>query len=101
MYFVDECPICEGGLRGFRTCPQGHVVVLCDECEALWTSPAETRAHFSAPTAVLCPVCRSDLFDTHAHWSDTREIDAAGWQGSVTGTWERHTGLPPRPGEEE
>jgi hypothetical protein len=103
MYYVDQCPICEAGLRGFRTCPQGHVVVLCDECEAVWISPYGNGPLFSAPPATHCPQCGSDLFDSHAHWSDTQEIGAAGWQDSVAGAWERDTAieLPPQPAGEE
>jgi hypothetical protein len=103
MFFVDEGPICEGGLRGFRTCAQGHVVVLCDECEAMWIGPAGSGPLFGAPHAVCCPECGSNLFDSPAHWSDTQEIAAAGWQDFVAGTWLRdsNTELPSQPAEEE
>ena len=103
MYYVDQCPICEGGLRGFRTCPQGHIVVLCDECEAIWINPTDTSPQFSAPSTAVCPMCGSDLFDNLAHWSDTQEIGAAGWRNSVAGAWERDntTGLPAQPAGEE
>ena len=103
MYYFNQCPICEAGLRGFRTCPQGHVVVLCDECEAIWINPADTRPQFSAPATAVCPVCGSDLFDSLAHWSDTQEIAAAGWQDSVAGAWERDktTGTSPQSARDE
>ena len=88
MYYIGECRICGGGLRGVRICPAGHAAVLCDECEAVWTDPDSDRPMFSTPREAACPTCGADLLGEGSHWAGMREVRASGWREVVRGRYE-------------
>jgi hypothetical protein len=80
-YDVGPCPVCGDGLRGVRICC-GTPVILCDECDATWSSPALTD-RLPASTNPVCRECGESLWGEQSHWATHAEIEAAGWWPEV------------------
>lgn len=80
-YDVGPCPICGQGLRGVRICC-GQPIVVCDECDAVWSSPSlsDRVATTSDPR---CESCGQSLWGDQARWATREEIEAAGWWSQV------------------
>jgi hypothetical protein len=89
MHYVGPCDVCGQGLRGVRACSHGHLAVVCDECEALWTAPSDSQPRFSSGQELSCPTCGEPLWGTGSHWADTRELRTAGWDAAVLGEYNR------------
>jgi len=87
MYYVGICPKCEQGTLGIRICStQEDLVILCDECDALWLPAALTAEPvFPKQPDLPCPCCDGNLLNPPAHWASLGEIYAKGWLSSVTG----------------
>ncbi|MCA9015513.1 MAG: hypothetical protein KDA77_09315 [Planctomycetaceae bacterium] len=87
MYYVGTCPFCEQGKLGIRICSQaGDVLILCDECDALWLSPEiSAQPVFPEQPALPCPCCQGNLTNAPAHWANFGEIYQKGWISTVKG----------------
>lgn len=87
MYYVGTCPFCEQGSLGIRICSKAEdVVILCDECDALWLSADLTKKPaFPEQPDLPCPYCQGNLTDPPAHWASFGEIYQRGWIASVKG----------------
>ncbi len=86
MYHAGSCPVCGDGLLGMRVCGD-HALIVCDECEALWTDPAcAGAARFPKGEASLCPICGESLWGPQAHWADDAEVRELNWSRFVKGT---------------
>jgi len=81
MLYAGQCPVCGEGLRGIRSCC-GRCVALCDECDALWTSP-DLVDRVSTSSGPTCANCHLSLWGDQAHWATTTEARAAGWLSRV------------------
>ncbi len=85
MYYVGICPLCEEGLLGIRIC-SAQFMVLCDECDALWSHPPEEG---DPPVLVQadppCPECGESVWSEQAHWATRLEVETSGWWGHVVG----------------
>jgi hypothetical protein len=89
MFYVDAlCTICRGYSQvGFWKCSDGSLVLLCDECSAVWPSPTEVT-----PDAVLYPNnppfkiddTRS-LWGTNTGWANRDDVEAADWASLIAG----------------
>jgi len=81
MYYVGFCRICETGPLGLRRCGGcGEVVVLCDECDAIWTSvDLAAKPHLAAAGELPCPGCEASLVDAPSRWATQAEIEATDW----------------------
>ena len=88
MHYVGFCSVCEEGSLGIRVCASGdHSVVLCDECDALWTSPdLKSKPQFPEQPKLPCPECGSSLVEPPSHWATKKEVKAAGWSDTVKGS---------------
>lgn len=87
MYYTGICPACEQGTLGLRICSsQQDLVILCDECDALWLSP-DTSAPplFPDQPELPCPACEGNLMDPPAHWASLGELFQRGWLPAVKG----------------
>ena len=77
------CPICSAGLRGFRLCSDGvSVVLMCDECDAVWLDPARVDASevvYPEPPEFLVEGRECSIAAPPGQWATRTQIDAAGW----------------------
>ena len=86
MYFVGFCHVCGQGLLGIRVCCEPDALIVCDECEAVWTSPeCGEPPLYPDPEGSLCPRCHKPLWDLPAHWASREEIAALAWSDAVMG----------------
>lgn len=81
MYYVGFCRICGTGPLGLRLCGGcGNVVVLCDECDAMWTTADLTaKPHLPQTNDLSCPHCNRSLIGAPSRWANLRQIKAADW----------------------
>ena len=81
MYYLGFCRICSTGPLGLRWCGGcGNVVVLCDECDAVWTSADLNAKPYLASVGELpCPECNFSLVDTPSRWATKSQIEACDW----------------------
>ena len=81
MYYVGFCRICGTGPLGLRECGEcGRVVVLCDECDAVWTDADFSAAPiFASEDGLPCPNCEASLYDTPSRWATKKKINATDW----------------------
>ncbi len=90
MFYVSTtCPACSAGAVGFRRCSDEQtIVLLCDECNAVWTSPdevsLETVVFPQAPSYVVSGLGVS-IAKPASRWASADEIERAGWRHSVAG----------------
>jgi hypothetical protein len=85
LHSVDECPICGCGLCGIRICGLGterpHGLVVCDECEAIWTEPDTSVANlWRDPEDPRCPICQEPLWGAQSRWARREDLELLGWQ---------------------
>lgn len=87
MYYVGICPFCEQGNLGIRICSkEGDVVILCDECDALWLSiDLKSKPLFPEQPNLPCPCCKGNLSDDPARWANFGEIYIKDWIHLVKG----------------
>jgi len=81
MYYLGFCRICSTGPLGLRRCGKcGNVVVLCDECDAIWTSADfAAKPCFAKAGELPCPECQASLIDSPSRWATQAEIEAIDW----------------------
>ena len=87
MYYVGTCPFCEQGNLGIRICSkESDVVILCDECDAVWLSTnLESKPLFPEQPLLPCPFCQGNLSEHPAHWANFEEIYMNDWIHSIKG----------------
>lgn len=86
MFYIGFCPVCGEGLLGIRVCAgQGHGVVLCDECDAIWKTIELVEPTFSSDPDLRCPECGADLAQPPARWATRDEIEQLGWGDAIIG----------------
>ncbi len=91
MFYVGFCAVCGEGTLGIRMCAgqkgeRQHGVVLCDECDAVWTTLDTSQAPvFPEQPDLPCPICSASLVRHAAHWATAEEIDRLQWRHAVIG----------------
>ncbi|QDT30430.1 hypothetical protein Enr10x_57960 [Gimesia panareensis] len=87
MYYIGFCPSCEQGTLGIRICSSlQDLVILCDECDALWLTPeTSVSPHFPQQPALPCPACEGNLTAPPAHWAELGELFERGWLAYIKG----------------
>ena len=107
MYYVGHCRICGTGPLGLRACGNcENVIILCDECDAIWTDADLNAIPIYANQGELpCPECETSLIESPSHWATQTEIEAIDWiqQAIDEGTFELKLGsaIAPEANEEE
>jgi hypothetical protein len=90
MHHVGSCPKCKQGLLGLRVCggADRHLVIVCDECDAVWTTPdTSRRATYPEQPELPCPKCGASLREKPARWATLRDIRRAGWEDKIEGEY--------------
>ena len=89
LFIKDSCPVCRTGTLGLRRCADGQsFVVMCDECETVWKSPAlmSTANALDAVSATFEVVeLGVAIAGGSAAWAGPQEIFAKGWGEYVAG----------------
>ena len=89
LYVEDNCPSCDAGLLGFRRCDDGKtLVVMCDECYAVWLDPTDLTieaARFPGIDTGEIPGLSLHIGGSAAGWAARAEVERAGWQGYIKG----------------
>ena len=89
LSIAKECPICFAGAIGFRTCDDGITVVLmCDECDAVWLKPDEIKSDSAVfPKAPNYTVSDANvsIASPRSHWSSRSEIEFFNWTKFISG----------------
>ncbi|MEM6328780.1 MAG: hypothetical protein AAF790_00875 [Planctomycetota bacterium] len=81
MYYAGFCRSCGTGPLGLRRCGGCEaIVLLCDECDAVWTS-ADTSAPpvLSEDPSLPCPHCTASLIGPSSAWATREQIDRTPW----------------------
>ena len=90
MYYISTlCPACSTGALGFRRCSDGKsIVLLCNECAAVWLQPNTITAESAIfPTGPDYEVAElgCTIASPRADWAVRKEIEAAGWKAFIAG----------------
>jgi len=90
MFYIEgACPICGTGTRGFRLCSDNaSVVVMCDECEAIWLDAQRVDASdvvYADPPDYVLPGRKCSIAASSSRWATRAEIEATGWGNLVAG----------------
>jgi hypothetical protein len=74
-------------LLGFRRCDDGKTLVLmCDECDAVWLDPTDLRMEsvlYPGVHTFEIPGLPYKLDGGAAGWATRAEVERAGWQGYI------------------
>ncbi len=97
VHSVDLCPLCGCGLCGIRVCGMNtdhpHGLVVCDECEALWTEPDTTSEHqWRDAEDPRCPICNESLWSSNGRWALREDLERIGWQDAFNPRFSADTG---------
>lgn len=86
MISLGTCRICKAGPLGLRKCGVcRRVVVLCDECDAAWsTADTHGKPTFATEDDMPCPACRASLLASGSSWATADEAAAWYQQTGVT-----------------
>jgi hypothetical protein len=83
------CSFCEGGALLFRTTSEGHVFVICEECDSCYLEPADAEHGLLADpdNEGRVPIADGEWFLLRSTRSATKEeIETSGW-GQLVGIW--------------
>lgn len=81
MYYVGFCRICGTGPLGLRECGGcGELVVLCDECDAVWSDENfAAKPQFANDGELPCPHCQESLIEQPSCWASAAKIQQSKW----------------------
>ena len=89
FYAKIGCPICGTGVVGFYLCSdQITIVLMCDECDAVWLDPTTTdgaHALYLGGPPFMVPGTDCSLQHPPARWANASEIARRGWSRFVAG----------------
>lgn len=88
LFSVGSCPVCGDGRCGIRIyhaeLPRAYGLVICDECEAVWTQPDLSAKPVFAPSEeARSPIDGWPLWDNKSHWADLQECGRLGWLSAI------------------
>lgn len=77
-----ECPICNQGMIGFRLCDDhSTLVMMCDECEALWNVGANIdpeTALYPQSSNYTVPGTELSIASPRSRWATLEEVKCSG-----------------------
>jgi len=89
QYIKAACPICGTGTRGFRLCKNAAtVVIMCDECDSVWSNPANIGAsdvvYMEEPDFRIPGMSGLAAYISN-NWATRVQVDDSGWGWLVCG----------------
>lgn len=82
-----SCEICGTGNLGLRICDDDQtIVVMCDECDALWSDPRRidaASALYPKPPLFAVPGRIISVAHPRSRWASRAELEQAGLLGFV------------------
>jgi hypothetical protein len=61
-----------------------HGLVVCDECEAMWTEPDTTKPPLFGSPEVLCsPITGEEIWPEPNRWATLEDVALLGWLNRV------------------
>ena len=88
MLYVKGCPDCNAGELGIWRCNDGTLVVMCDECNALWLDPTDLTIEtlrYPGINSFEIPGVPYKVGGGAAGWATRAEVERVGWQGYIKG----------------
>jgi hypothetical protein len=89
LYLEGLCACCEAGVLGIRRCDDGATLVLmCEECDAVWLDPADRSievARYADIGTFELPGLPLKLGGGAAGWATRADVARAGWSRHVRG----------------
>jgi hypothetical protein len=89
LHIEQFCPICEYGSMGFLRCSDNEtIVLLCDECDAIWLSPKKVSANqalFPTSPEFLVPSLQCSIKEPPSRWATQEEVANKGWSSFIAG----------------
>lgn len=89
LYSDPPCPACEQGVLGFRMCSdQETLVLMCDECDAIWLKPGEVTnvpARFARCPEYVLEGLGVSVKPPASRWATREEIERNGWGAYLAG----------------
>ncbi|MEN1680047.1 MAG: hypothetical protein AAGJ46_10665 [Planctomycetota bacterium] len=81
MLYLDCCRLCKTGPLRLRRCGScASTWIVCDECDALWTSPDLSASPVIEDSATLpCPGCGASLWAAGSSWATEEQARAEKW----------------------
>ena len=76
MLSIGNCRSCKAGPLGLRKCGQcNRVVLLCDECDAAYSSYGEESiTSYATENAMPCPLCEASLWSDTSRWASLIDL---------------------------
>lgn len=91
MFYIGTCPVCEAGVLGIRICSDGQTgLVMCDECDTLWTDPRDlgsSQGLAAQGADFTVPGFSFSIAGPASRWATRNEIESRGWFELITGEY--------------
>lgn len=90
MHYVGHCRICGTGPLGLRECGGcGEIVVMCEECDAVWTDANfAAKPRYASEGDLGCPYCETSLLAKPSRWAPQAHIEKLAWLQTALDTGE-------------
>ncbi len=68
-----------------------HGLIVCDECEAIWTEPNISAEHqYPDAEEARCPVCTLPLWGPQSRWATFDDCSELGWIDEIDPQFDVH-----------
>lgn len=88
MFFIEKsCPLCQSGAVGFRLTSRRDVLLMCNECDAVWTSPNDVELKSAVfPSQPEFQVnSHGSVKSPDSQWAGLSDIRLAGFEQWICG----------------
>ena len=89
LYLKGQCVCCQAGMLGIWRCDDGATLVLmCDECQAVWLDPAELSidvVKYPDNRTFEIPGTDRKLGGGDSGWATRNDVARVGWSRYVRG----------------
>jgi hypothetical protein len=89
LFTKEKCPVCSYGNVGFRKCSdQKTLVLMCDECDAVWLKPEEIKfenAIFPDAPDFYLPGSSISISNPKSSWASIKDIKRLKFEKFIAG----------------